>query len=149
MYFELQIASDQSGIPEQKEFTAWLEGIELLSDEAELVIRLVDEEEGRELNHQYRKKDYATNVLSFPFEAPPGVVTHHLGDLVICVPVVEREAKEQGKSLEAHWAHLVVHGVLHLKGYDHQTEAEAEKMEDLERRILAHLGFPDPYMTNE
>ncbi len=105
----------------------------------------MDESEGRELNQQYRGKDYATNVLSFPFEAPPGVDLGLLGDLVICAGVVEREAREQNKSREAHWAHLVIHGMLHLQGYDHQEPDEAETMENLEVHLLAELGFPDPY----
>ena len=90
-------------------------------------------------------KDGATNVLSFPHEQLPGIAPSLLGDVVICAPVVASEAVAQGKSLEAHWAHMVVHGVLHLQGYDHQNSAEAEEMESLERRILAGLGYPDPY----
>ena len=109
------------------------------------MIRVVDEAEGRELNRRYRGMDKATNVLSFPFQAPAGIDSQHLGDLVICAPVVEREAREQRKSLRDHCAHLVVHGVLHLRGYDHQDEREAEEMEALERRILQQLGIADPY----
>ena len=107
----------------------------------EITIRLVDAEEGRELNHEYRGKDYATNVLSFPYEVEP--VT--LGDLVICPAVVAREAAEQNKPLDAHYAHLTVHGMLHLQGWDHEEEDEAQEMEDEERTILAALGYPDPY----
>jgi len=114
-------------------------------DAAELVIRIVDEPESQALNRQYRGIDRPTNVLSFPFEAPPQVPSHHIGDLVICAPVVEREAAEQGKPLEAHWAHMVVHGVLHLLGYDHETDADAATMEGLEIAILGRLGFPNPY----
>jgi len=112
---------------------------------AGLVIRIVDEPESRSLNRQFRGIDEPTNVLSFPFAAPPRVRSKHIGDLVVCAPVVEREAAEQGKPLEAHWAHMVVHGVLHLLGYDHQTDADAETMEGLEIAILGRLGFPNPY----
>lgn len=112
---------------------------------ADLAIRLVDEKEGRALNHHYRGKDYATNVLSFPADLPDGVDLPLLGDLVICAPVVAREAREQGKDLAAHYAHLTVHGVLHLLGLDHEDEREAEAMERIEREILAGLGLPDPY----
>lgn len=114
--------------------------------EAELTVRIVGEAEGRALNERFRGKASATNVLSFPFEPPPGVpVPPELGDLVLCAPVVAREAREQGKPLREHWAHLVVHGVLHLLGYDHEDDAEAERMEGEERRILGQLGVPDPY----
>lgn len=105
----------------------------------ELTIRIVSDRESRTLNHQYRGKDKPTNVLSFQGDA--GV----LGDLVICAPVVQREAAEQGKSLRAHWAHMVVHGCLHLQGYDHESDADAQKMEAREIRILSSLGFDDPY----
>ncbi|MCB1807111.1 MAG: rRNA maturation RNase YbeY, partial [Candidatus Competibacteraceae bacterium] len=112
----------------------------------ELTIRLVDEAESSMLNESYRHKQGPTNVLSFPFEAPiPEIDMPLLGDIVICVPVVEHEAAEQNKPLMAHWAHLVIHGVLHLQGYDHQTETEADVMEALEVTLLDRLGFPDPY----
>ncbi|TNY24961.1 rRNA maturation RNase YbeY, partial [Fulvimonas soli] len=101
--------------------------------------------EGRALNRDYRGKDYATNVLSFPAELPPGMALPLIGDLAICAPVVAREAREQGKRERDHWAHLTVHGVLHLLGYDHIAEADAEAMETLEARILAGLGITDPY----
>jgi len=114
--------------------------------EPELTIRLVAEEESQELNHEYRGKDKPTNVLSFPFEAPPEVPIELLGDLIICAQVVQDESIEQGKTAEAHWAHMVVHGCLHLLGYDHIKDDEAEIMEDLERQILATLGYPDPYL---
>lgn len=113
--------------------------------DAALSIRLVDEPEGRTLNRDYRHKDYATNVLSFPVELPEGVPVDWLGDLVLCAPVVAREASEQGKTLRAHYAHLVVHGVLHLLGFDHENKRDAERMEAEERRILAQLGIADPY----
>jgi len=114
-------------------------------DDPSLSIRLVDEAESQQLNANYRNKDYPTNVLSFPCDLPPDVDLNLLGDLVICVQVVEREAIEQQKSIQAHWAHMVVHGCLHLLGYDHINEAEAEDMESLETAILTELGFPAPY----
>ncbi len=116
---------------------------------AELTVRIVGEAEITDLNRRYRGKDRPTNVLSFPFEAPPGVPVELLGDLVIAAPVVRREAAEQGKPEIAHWAHLVVHGTLHLLGHDHQTDAEAEAMEAREVAILATLGYPDPYQLPE
>ena len=106
-----------------------------------VTIRLVDADEGQTLNRDYRGKDYATNVLSFPYETTPRVV----GDLVICPSVVAREAGEQNKPLAAHYAHLTVHGMLHLQGWDHDNDDDAQAMEDEERKILAALGFPDPY----
>jgi probable rRNA maturation factor len=113
----------------------------LLAD-GEITVRIVDEDEGRTLNRSYRAKDYATNVLTFDYDSDPVV----LADLVLCAPVVEREAAEQGKALEAHYAHLVVHGVLHAQGWDHETAREATRMEAREREILAGLGYPDPYL---
>jgi len=113
---------------------------------ADLAIRLVDAKEGRALNRHYRGKDYATNVLSFPADLPEGVTLPLLGDLVICAPVVAREAREQGKRLNAHYAHLTIHGVLHLLGLDHEDEREAEAMEQIERELLAGLGIGDPYL---
>ncbi len=111
----------------------------------ELCIRIVAEAESADLNRRYRHRDGPTNVLSFPFQSPGDVHLPLLGDLVICAPVVAREAAAQGKSLEAHWAHMVVHGVLHLLGHDHEDEAGATTMESLETRTLEGLGFPDPY----
>lgn len=142
---DLQPATHSANLPARHDFQRWvLQGWQGTHD-TEVTLRLVDEAEGHELNHQYRGKDYPTNVLSFPFEAPVGVNLGLLGDLVICAGVVEREAREQNKPLEAHWAHLVIHGMLHLQGYDHQDGEEAEAMESLEVRLLAELGFPDPY----
>lgn len=114
-------------------------------EDGELSLRIVDAEEGRALNRDYRDKDYATNVLSFPAELPAGVPLPILGDLVLCAPVIAREAEEQGKPLKHHYAHMLVHGVLHLLGHDHMDEAEAEAMEAIEREVLAGLGIPDPY----
>lgn len=113
-----------------------------------LVIRIVDEAEGAELNRRYRQGTGPTNVLSFPWEAPPGRRSQYLGDLVICESLLRREALAQGTSLQAHWAHLVVHGVLHLLGMDHQSDLEATEMEAQEGRILTGLGFADPYASS-
>ena len=137
----------QGEAPSDDEFRRWCElTLRQRSADSELTIRLVDEAEGRELNRTWRQKDYATNVLSFPADVPDELLDIPLlGDLVICVPVVAREAAEQGKPLQAHWAHLVIHGCLHLLGYDHIDDAEADEMEDLERQLLAELGHPDPY----
>jgi probable rRNA maturation factor len=138
----------RAGLPAAASFRRWAEAAlrgARRRRPAELAIRIVDAEEGRALNRQYRGKDYATNVLSFPAELPPGVALPLIGDLAICAPVVLREAAEQGKAARDHWAHLTVHGVLHLLGYDHMVEAEAQAMEALETRILAGLGIAAPY----
>lgn len=147
---DLQRATDAAS-PDDAAFRRWCElALRQRTADSEMTIRLVDEPEGRELNHTYRHKDYATNVLSFPADVPDDLLDIPLlGDLVICVAVVEREAAEQGKSLEAHWAHLVIHGCLHLLGYDHIDDDEAEEMEALERTLLAELGHPDPYADDE
>lgn len=142
---ELQIASDADALPTRAQVATWVSAARLDKNEDSVVIRIVDEPESRQLNRDYRGKDRPTNVLSFPFEPPPGIPEEHLGDLVICAPVVFREAQEQHKQPEAHWAHMVVHGVLHLQGLDHQNSEEAEEMESLERHILARLGYSDPY----
>jgi len=144
VHVELQNASSATFLPAPDQLRHWVEAA-VKRDQAEIVIRVVDSEESAELNEHYRHKPGATNVLSFPFEPPPGVVTDILGDLVICAPVVEREAAEQGKPLLAHWAHLVVHGVLHLQGFDHIEENEALTMESEEIAILNGLGFSNPY----
>lgn len=145
---ELQVALETGGLPTDAEFQRWgeaaLTGAGYTRD-AELVIRIVNEAESASLNQTYRHKTGATNVLSFPFTAPAGVAIDLLGDIVICAPVVVCEARVQQKALPAHWAHLTIHGVLHLLGYDHQDAAQAEAMEQLEIRILAGLGYPDPY----
>lgn len=117
----------------------WLKAA--LGADAELAVRFVDEDEGRALNRDFRKKDYATNVLTFDYAREPMV----MADLIICAPVIEREADEQGKTLEAHYAHMLVHGALHAQGWDHIKKKEAEVMEAHEREILTALGFDDPY----
>lgn len=148
---DLQIASEnQSNLPTLEQFTLWAtQAVRAESVEPEMTIRIVDEAESHELNLTYRGKDRPTNVLSFPFECPEEVDLPLLGDLIICRQVVEREAQEQGKPLLAHWAHMVVHGSLHLLGYDHIEDDEAEEMESLETEIMTGLGFEDPYSYDE
>lgn len=147
---EVQRASSHKPLPTKARLLQWAScALEDQQASGSLTIRLVDEAESQSLNRDYRGKDYPTNVLSFPFAPPPGMPRLHLGDLVICVPVVVREAAEQGKPLEAHWAHLVIHGCLHLLGFDHIDDDEAVEMEALERRLLAGLGYPDPYAEPE
>jgi probable rRNA maturation factor len=144
----LGYAVPRAGLPSPVSFRRWVEAAlhgAKRRKPAELAIRIVDADEGRALNRDYRGKDYATNVLSFPAELPPGVALPLIGDLAICAPVVLREAAEQGKLARDHWAHLTVHGVLHLLGYDHIEDSEAQAMEALETRILAGLGIADPY----
>ena len=147
----VQYACNREGVPCRADFRRWLRAAE--PGAARITVRLVDEAEGRELNRDYRGKDYATNVLTFAYaegEALPGVPDQAedgplAGDLVLCVPVVVREAAAQGKTLEAHFAHLVVHGMLHLQGFDHENEVEAAEMEALETSILRTLGYADPH----
>lgn len=144
-------AVPRKGIPAAASFRKWVAAaLAGRIREADLAVRLVGTKEGRALNRHYRGKDYATNVLSFPAELPEGlpkgVRLPLLGDLVICAPVVAREAREQGKPLNAHYAHLTVHGALHLLGWNHEDTREAECMERLEREILARLGIADPYL---
>jgi probable rRNA maturation factor len=144
---EIQKIYSGDGVPDKSQFNDWVNAA-LAGDaaaERELTIRIVDEAECAELNQTYRKKNGSTNVLSFMHEDPPGVSTGILGDLVICAPVIRREAMEQNKTLPAHWAHMVVHGVLHLTGHDHEEAEQAEKMESLETEILTGLGFDRPY----
>lgn len=145
---EVQVALRTPGLPKKADLQRWV--IAALTNagyinDAELVIRIVDEAESAALNQSYRHKQGSTNVLSFPFEAIPGVEMNLLGDVVICAPVVLREAILQHKDPMAHWAHIVTHGVLHLLGYDHHNGMQAFAMEALESRILASLGYPDPY----
>ncbi|BAJ03366.1 rRNA maturation RNase YbeY [Shewanella violacea] len=143
---DLQIAIDNKSLPSREDFELWVHSaLRDTMTQAELTIRIVDKAESQTLNSSYRGKDKPTNVLSFPFEAPPEIDIPLLGDLVICAPVVEFEAKQQNKSLKAHWAHMVVHGCLHLLGYDHIQDAEAEEMESLETQLIEKLGFNNPY----
>ncbi len=136
----------RKGLPAPVSFRRWAEAAcRGRIRRADIAIRIVDEQEARALNKHYRGKDYATNVLSFPAELPDDVGLPLLGDLVICAPVVAKEAGEQHKTAAAHYAHLTIHGVLHLLGLDHEHEREAEAMETIERGILADLGFADPY----
>lgn len=134
--------------PADNQFQEWIEIIMVAEKkpDTELTVRIVDETESAALNEEYRNKTGSTNVLSFPFECPDEVELNLLGDLVICAPVVEREAKQQGKQSQAHWAHMLVHGVLHLLGYDHLEDQDAEKMEAREVEIMALLGFSNPYL---
>jgi probable rRNA maturation factor len=133
--------------PDRRTLVRWAEAAlaGLRRAEVAIGVRIVNEGESAALNARYRGKGGSTNVLSFPFEAPPGLRTKMLGDLVICAPVVAREARDQGKSPQAHWAHMVVHGIMHLRGYDHQTRRDAARMERREAAILRRLGYPDPY----
>lgn len=153
---DLQIASENAdNLPTLEQFTHWVQtalAFEAQTDnfpETEMTIRIVDEAESYELNLTYRGKDKPTNVLSFPFDVPEGIELPLLGDLVICRQVMEREAAEQQISLESHWAHLAVHGTLHLLGYDHIEDEEAEEMEGLESEIMQKLGFEDPYLSEK
>ena len=140
---------NRENAPSSGDMRRWAQAA-LLGSDAEVTVRLVGTTEGRELNRDFRGKDYATNVLTFVYGEGEGMPDREgdaplAGDLVLCVPVVVREAAEQGKPVAAHFAHLIVHGMLHLQGYDHEDSDEAEEMEALETRILAELGYPDPY----
>lgn len=148
MNITLDVQREVDALPKDEDLLKWLN--ETLAfeekDDIELTIRFVDEKESAELNKQYRNKKGSTNILSFPFEMPAEIELNLLGDLVICSDVVKREAVEQKKQELAHWAHMVVHGTLHLLGYDHLTDAEADVMEDKEIKILSQLGYTDPYL---
>jgi len=155
---QIQRATRSAAIPDDEQFRLWVElvvadeRIELGKNDLSLAIRIVDEEEGRAFNREFRGKGYATNVLSFPAELPEGLPSvirqSQLGDLLLCAPVVAREAVEQGKSEINHWAHLTIHGVLHLLGYDHEGDQAAAIMEALETEFLARLEIPDPYQAS-
>lgn len=149
---DLQLAIDEANLPGEADFARWCSTALLQAGydkPAEITVRLVDADESRTLNHEYRDKDKPTNVLSFPSELPDFLQDQldilPLGDLVICVPVVIAEAVEQGKDLQAHWAHLTMHGTLHLLGFDHIDDADAEEMEALEVAALSRLGIENPY----
>lgn len=153
---DYQIALDESKaettyVPDSALVESWLSATvepDKNSPELQLSVRVVDTEEITQLNEKYRKINKTTNVLSFPFETPAGVDVPLLGDIVICAPVVENEAKEQNKTVVQHWAHMIIHGMLHLQGYDHQDPDSAARMESLEIGILKKLGFPNPYGEN-
>ena len=148
--FEVQRVSTSASIPDNKQFELWADtALAGKGEDFSFGIRIVDEEEAQRFNREYRQKDYATNVLSFPSDLPEELPEElrkaQLGDLLICAPLVTREAVEQQRSEADHWAHLLVHGVLHLLGYDHEQADEADEMEFLETEILAKLGIDDPY----
>ena len=151
VYVDLQIATpSEDSIPSLDLLTDWVKSAINASDsatreEVELTIRVVEASESNAINLQFRSKDKPTNVLSFPFQNPPGLTLPLLGELIICQAIIEEEAKEQRKTLQAHWAHMVIHGTLHLLGYDHIENDEALEMEALETNILVTLGFPPPY----
>ena len=133
-------------LPTENEIQHWiLVALTQAKRQGSVVIRIVDEQEMTDLNHRYRKKNKATNVLSFPSQMPAPFRGSELGDIVICAPVVEKEASEQHKTIKAHWAHMVIHGALHLLGFDHENESDAAVMEALESQILSEIGFPNPY----
>lgn len=151
---DVQRVSGASDLPSDSQLRRWARAaLADIGGSHELTVRIVDAAESAALNTEYRHKHGPTNVLSFPFEAPPGMSTRLLGDLVLCADVVQREAREHGKAPPhaqwAHWAHMIVHGVLHLRGFDHLTAAEAQAMEALEIEILARLGYPNPYELHE
>lgn len=155
LWLDLQLATEQPQLcPSEQDLLAWciLALQKPMPDETELTIRIVDNEESQQLNNDYRGKNQPTNVLSFPFERPIDLPAEAelslLGDLVICLPKVIAEAAEQNKPVLNHWAHLVIHGLLHLQGYDHETDPEAELMENLEVALLAKLNIDNPYISN-
>lgn len=147
---DLQLASTAAGIPAQSDIQRWLNAaIKPFQAEAEVTVRIVDNSESQQLNLQYRGKDKPTNVLSFPFQAPAGLELPLLGDLIVCAQVVQTEAEEQQKLLNDHWAHMVVHGCLHLLGFDHINDDDAVEMEEEEIQILAGLGIKNPYLLDD
>ncbi len=148
LQLDLQIASEATDLPSQAQIESWLQAaLDGRREAAELTIRVVDIEEGTALNVQWRKRQGPTNVLSFPATDENQFIPDLLGDIIICAPLVAQEAAEQGKATEAHWAHLVVHGLLHLLGYDHLDDEQANLMESMETGILATLNYADPYKT--
>ena len=146
---DIQRIFDSPNQPTDTQLELWVNTVlAKAEEELELTIRIVDETESAQLNETYRHKNGATNILSFPFEVPDGIELNLLGDLVICAPVLEREAAEQNKPLYNHWAHIVIHGTLHLLGYDHIDDADAEEMESKEIELLQTLSIPNPYETD-
>ncbi len=142
----IQFATSRAGRPAPATLRRWaLAVLAMTGTPGAVTLRVVDADEGAALNRAWRGKRKPTNVLSFPLATPPGVPVPQLGDIVVCAPVVEREANEQGKPVRAHWAHMMVHGLLHLAGHDHQATDEAVAMERLEIDLLAQLGYPNPY----
>ena len=142
----VQRACAASGVPPSAKLVRWAEAaLAGRSQGGQMTVRVVDEKEGAELNERYRRRAGPTNVLAFAFDAPELPSARILGDVVVCAPVAAREAREHAKRLDAHWAHLVVHGTLHLLGYDHDRTENATEMEAAEREILGRLGYPDPY----
>jgi probable rRNA maturation factor len=139
----VQYASNAKNLPTRQQFRRWVKVA--LEQDVQIALRIVNEAEGRELNKGYRGKDYATNVLTFVYDDTSPIY----GDVVICAPVVAREAKEQGKDLLAHYAHLTLHAALHLQGYDHEKTREAEKMEARETALMLKLRYPAPYLIRE
>jgi len=146
---EIQTIFKSNGQPDQEQIQRWVDAaLEGFNQGTEIVVRIVDEQESAELNEQYRHKKGPTNILSFPVEVPEGIELNLLGDLVICAPILEKEALEQHKALTDHWAHIIVHGVLHLLGYDHIDDDEAELMESKEITILNKLNIKNPYIQD-
>ncbi|QUI62650.1 rRNA maturation RNase YbeY [Pseudoalteromonas sp. A22] len=146
LMLDLQLACEFENLPSEVQFQLWAEhALTQFREEAELTIRIADEHESQELNSQYRGKDKPTNVLSFPFDAPPGIELPLIGDLIICPQVVYQESIEQEKTFHDHFAHMVIHGCLHLLGFDHINEQDAVEMETIEKQILASLNIADPY----
>jgi len=143
---ELQNAAPEFNIPDESEFQSWAKKIDTSENDQQIVaLRIVDEEEMSKLNSQYRQKAGPTNVLSFPADLHEEIDIPFIGDVVVCAPVVIKESVDQGKSEISHWAHMTVHGILHLQGYDHINETDAEQMESIEIRVMNELGFENPY----
>jgi len=144
---EVQVLSNSVGVPDKAQIQCWVDlALEDHDQDTEIVVRIVDVHESAQLNKQYRHKPGPTNILSFPADIPEGIGLNLLGDLVVCAPVLEREALEQHKPLAHHWAHIIIHGVLHLLGYDHLTEEDADLMENKEINILQKLNITNPYL---
>ncbi len=146
---DIQLATQSDNLPDEEQFQLWIDAV-LADDQQdrEVVIRIVDEAEMTALNESYRQKTGPTNILSFPFQPPPQIESNLLGDLIICAPVIDKEAKQQNKKVLDHWVHIVVHGMLHLLGYDHLTVEEAQVMESLEINILQSLHISNPYQED-